>query len=152
VSKRPVPIGTILFFLFTVFTLLEIWVLVLVTKACGLGTTILLTVITAFVGAALAKHEGLSVVRKVKTEFARGELPALPLAEGVMILIAGALLLTPGLITDAIGFSALIPPCRRLYCRAAIKWAKKRFQLVNIGPRPEAEPQIVEPWPQKEDD
>jgi UPF0716 protein FxsA len=149
-NGRPFPIGTALFFLFSVFTLLEIWVLVLVTKACGLGATILLTLGTAIAGAALAKRAGLSVMQKAQTQLANGQVPARPLAEGVMILVGGALLVTPGLITDVIGFSTLIPPCRRLYVKLALRWAMKHFQMVNIGPRPE--PQIIEPWPTKEDD
>jgi len=156
-NKRRFPIGTVLFLLFSVFTLLELWVLVLLSSAWSVGATILLVFATAIIGAALAKREGLAVIQKAKTQLESGQIPAKPLAEGVMILIGGALLLTPGLITDVIGFSTLIPPCRRVYGRLALRWAKKHFQMVSIGPNaprpePEPDPQIIEPWPKEEDD
>lgn len=126
--RRNYPIGTILFFLFSAFTLLELWILVLLTKATSLGFTILVTIVSAIVGASLAKREGIAVLQRAQAELAAGRLPAKPLADGVMILIGGALLITPGLITDFIGFTTLLPFCRRFYSKFLMNWAKRHFQ------------------------
>lgn len=78
-----------------------------------MGYTIVLVVGTAALGAALLRHQGLSTLAKVQMSMNQGELPATELVEGLMLLIAGALLLTPGFFTDVFGFLVLIPALRR---------------------------------------
>ncbi len=126
-APRRVPIGSILFLLFSAFTLLELWILVLLTRATSLEFTILLTIVSAIIGASLAKRQGLAVMIRMRRELNMGHIPARPLADGVMILLGGALLITPGLITDVLGMSTLIPFCRDLYARILIRWAKRHF-------------------------
>ncbi len=79
----------------------------------GIGYTIALVIGTAALGAALFRHQGLSTLAKVQMSMNQGDLPATELIEGLMLLIAGALLLTPGFFTDVFGFLALIPALRK---------------------------------------
>lgn len=130
---RRFPIGTVLFFFFSAFTLLELWLLVLLTRATSLGFTIVLTIISALVGAALVKHEGLAVLARARNELQSGRFPAQALVDGIFILLGGALLITPGLITDGLGFSTLLPVCRRFYGRLAVAAFQKHFLHLERG-------------------
>lgn len=130
---RRFPIGTVLFFLFSAFTLLELWLLVLLTRATSLGFTIALTLISALVGAALVKHEGLAVLARARKELHDGRFPAGALVDGIFILLGGALLITPGLITDGLGYSTLLPVCRRFYGKLAVAAFHKHFLSFGQG-------------------
>ena len=89
----------------------------------GALPTVALVVLTAVVGAALMRAQGFSTVQKVQRQLARGEIPAVAMVEGAFILVAGALLLTPGFITDFIGFCCLFPPLRQgLIRRMAVRF------------------------------
>ena len=103
----------LLLILFLVVPLAEIYVLIEVGSEIGAIATVALVVLTAVVGAALMRAQGLAVLLRARATMARGEAPALEMLEGAAILIAGALLLTPGFITDAAGFACLIPPVRQ---------------------------------------
>jgi UPF0716 protein FxsA len=70
-------------------------------------------VLTAVIGAALARHQGLATLRRLQATLDRGEPPAIELLEGVLLLAGALLLLTPGFFTDALGFACLIPPVRQ---------------------------------------
>lgn len=120
-SRVPVvrmPALRFLFLLFLLVPLVEIYLLVKVGQVIGAASTIALVVLTAVLGAILLRWQGLSTLNRVRGALARGELPALPLLEGLCLLLAGALLLTPGFFTDAIGFALFVPPLRR----AVGKW------------------------------
>lgn len=132
--KRRYPIGTILFLLFVSFTLLEIWLLFVLTRPTNIWITILTAIVSAMLGSWMAKREGLSVLNRARQELASGRFPGGPLADAVMILLGGALLITPGLVTDLIGFSTLLAPCRRIYSRLLVRWAKKNFTMAQIHP------------------
>ena len=103
----------LLFVIFLIVPIVEIYVLIEVGSRVGALTTVALVVFTAVLGAALMRQQGFATLQRVQREVASGELPALTLMEGAFILVAGALLLTPGFVTDAIGFSFLVPPWRR---------------------------------------
>lgn len=103
----------ILLALFLIVPLIEIWLLITVGGAIGAGWTVFLVVLTAFIGALLVRAQGLSTWARSQAMLRQGELPAVELLEGVALLIAGALLLTPGFFTDAVGFALLVPPLRR---------------------------------------
>jgi UPF0716 protein FxsA len=100
--------------LFVGLPLLELFVLVQMGRLVGLWPTIGLVVLTGFAGAALARLEGLRTLWKIRGELARGRLPGHALFDGLAILVGGALLLTPGILTDLLGFSFLLPPTRKL--------------------------------------
>ena len=103
-----------LFILFLVVPLVEIYILLEVGSRIGVWWTILLIVLTAFVGARLVRLQGIATWRRFQTSLLQNELPALALLEGLCLLLAGALLLTPGFFTDGVGFAILIPGFRRL--------------------------------------
>lgn len=103
----------IFFILFLVVPLVEIYLLIKVGGVIGAGWTVFLVVFTAVVGAALLRQQGLSTLRRLQTCTQRGEIPAIPLIEGGFLLVAGALLMTPGFFTDTVGFLFLVPPIRQ---------------------------------------
>ena len=105
------------FILFLVVPFVEIYLLVEIGARIGAPWTILLVVLTAIVGAQLVRIQGLATWQRFQASLARNELPATALLEGLCLLIAGALLLTPGFFTDAAGFACLIPPFRRVLIR-----------------------------------
>ena len=99
-------------------------ILIEVGKALGLGGTLALVIATGILGAWLARWQGLRQLRLIQGELQQGKMPAPQLVDGVLILVAGIVLLTPGLITDACGFFLLIPPGR-----AVVRtWLKQVFR------------------------
>ena len=106
------PIFRYLFVLFLTVPLIEIYFLIQVGEVIGAWPTVLLVVITAVLGVWLLRWQGLSTLTRVQTSLEHGELPAQAMLEGMLLLVAGALLLTPGFVTDAIGFMILMPPLR----------------------------------------
>lgn len=121
----------ILFLLFLLIPLVEIYLLIKVGGIVGALPTVFLVVFTAVLGAGLLRIQGFSTMARVRNTLAEGGIPAVEMLEGAVLLVAGALLLTPGFFTDAIGFLCLIPPFRR----ALIKMALRRF-FVPFGRGP----------------
>ncbi len=103
----------LLLLLFIAVPLAEIWLLLQVGGMIGALPTIGLVVLTAAVGAVLVRAQGFSTVLEVRRSLDAGEVPAVAIIEGIFLLVAGALLLTPGFVTDMIGFACLVPPLRR---------------------------------------
>ncbi len=103
--------------LFVVLPAVELALLIEIGGRIGTATTLGLIVVTGMVGAALARSQGLRVVADTQQRLAAGELPADALVDGVLILVAGALLVTPGVLTDAFGFLCLVPAFRRVVKR-----------------------------------
>lgn len=117
---RPV---SILFILFIVVPPVEIGLFIAIGGRIGLVPTMAIVLLTAVIGASLVSRQGRGELVKLQTEFAAGQFPAKPLAHGAMILVSGALLITPGFLTDAIGFSLLSPPIRE----ALRRWGVRRW-------------------------
>lgn len=105
------PILLLLFFL---VPLAEIYLLIEIGGVIGVGWTIFCVVFTAVLGAFLVRAQGFSTVNRIRAQLDQGQLPAVEMIEGLLLLVAGALLLTPGFFTDAVGFVFLTPPLRRL--------------------------------------
>jgi len=121
-----------IFPIFVVMTLLEIYVLVSVGESIGGFSTILLVVITALIGSILLKQQGWSTMAKAQNAMANGQTPAFEMMEGVVILVSGVLLLTPGFITDGIGLLGLMPFSRVYFIdRILSKNAEKVFSQKN---------------------
>ena len=99
---------------FILLPIAELWLLFKVDAHLGLGATLLIVVVTGFVGAWLARAQGLMVMMQIQRDLNEGRMPAPRLLDGTMILVAGALLITPGLITDTVGFLLLVPSVRVL--------------------------------------
>lgn len=95
--------------IFTVIPLIELYLLLKVGSVIGVFNTIALVILTALTGAYLARRQGLETLAKIRQQLSLGTLPADELIDGVSILVASLLLVTPGLLTDAFGFSLLIP-------------------------------------------
>ena len=93
---------------------LEAIVIVKLVHSAGLLNALMLVFITGVVGVGLARSQGFRIVREIQIDLAVGRMPAPRMIDGVMILVAGALLITPGLITDLVGFALLIPGVRQI--------------------------------------
>lgn len=103
--------------------LIEIGLFIEIGGALGLWPTLALILITAALGAGLMRAQGFAAMMRMRDAMERGEDPRGPLAEGAMILVAGALMLTPGFFTDALGLLFLLPPVRH----AVIAWVGPRL-------------------------
>jgi UPF0716 protein FxsA len=113
-------------------TLLEIYVIVSVGESIGGFSTILLVIITALIGSMLLKQQGWSTMAKAQNAMANGQTPAFEMLEGVVILISGVLLLTPGFITDTVGLLGLMPFSRAYFINKILsKNADKMFTQQN---------------------
>ncbi len=104
----------ILFLLFVTVPLVEIYFLIQVGQQVGALTTVLLCILTATLGAILLRIQGLLTLLRAREKLNQGEIPADHLLEGLILLIAGVLLLTPGFVTDVIGFLCLVPSLRSM--------------------------------------
>ena len=119
-----------LILLFTVVPIVELALLIKVGQYIGVGYTLGIVVITGVVGAYLAKLQGLLTLRRIQDDINQGRMPADRLFDGVLILCGGILLLTPGFITDLIGFMGLIPFTRNLFKQ----WLKQKAKdIINHG-------------------
>ncbi len=111
------PVG-LLFLLFLLIPLVEIYFLIQVGSVIGAIPTIALVIFTALLGAMLLRVQGLTTLQRTRAALAQGQVPATEMFEGVLLVLAGALLLTPGFVTDTIGFLFLVPALRK----AVIHW------------------------------
>ncbi|MGD8931911.1 MAG: FxsA family protein [Chromatiales bacterium] len=102
-----------LLLLFIAIPLVELYLLIKVGVEIGAFPTIFLTLFTALLGAWMVRHQGFTTLTRVRESIQRGEVPALQMMEGTVLLISGFMLLLPGFITDCVGFVLLIPPLRR---------------------------------------
>jgi UPF0716 protein FxsA len=121
-----------LFPIFVVVTLAEIYVLVSVGQAIGGLSTVLLVIITAFIGSSLLRQQGWSTMAKAQQSMAEGRAPAMEMLEGVVILVSGILLLTPGFLTDGLGLLGLMPWSRHYFINHFLeKNAERVFRSRN---------------------
>lgn len=118
--------------LFVAAPLVELYLLIEVGTVIGAIPTIALTVFTAVLGGMLVRLQGVSVLLRVRELTERGEIPAIEMLEGAVLLLAGLALLLPGFITDALGFVLLITPVRRALI---LGWLRRRGVL-HPGQRP----------------
>lgn len=117
-----------LLFLFIAVPAVELILLIKLGGLIGLLPTVAIIFVTGALGATLARWQGLSVLHQIQTQMAQGQLPANALFDGVIILLAGALLLTPGFLTDIVGFLSLVPSVRNVFKRAIRKRIEKSIQ------------------------
>ncbi|MCX2778975.1 FxsA family protein [Microbulbifer thermotolerans] len=103
-----------LLLLFIAMPILEMWLLITVGSEIGALPTIGLVLFTAVLGMALLRRQGLSTVMRARQKAEAGELPAREMVEGIFLAVGGVLLLTPGFITDLLGFACLVPGLRQL--------------------------------------
>ncbi len=115
--------------LFTLVPLAELYLLIRVGEWMGAGPTIALVLVTGLLGAALAKREGARVVRSWQASMAQMKVPEEGVLSGVLVLVGGVLLVTPGVITDFVGLSLLFPPSRRVVAKYVKRWAERRVEV-----------------------
>ena len=132
-DTRPVPGMRYLVAMFIGVPIVEMLILIEVSGLIGGLPTVALVVLTATIGVWLLRLEGLATMRRVQERMARAELPETELLEGAMLLMGGALLLTPGFVTDAIGFVCLVPVLRRPVARFLLARVLARVTVVGAG-------------------
>ncbi len=147
--------------LFVVLPLVELTLLKLLWDSTNLFVTISLVLSTGFLGATLARIQGMTAWRKIHESMSAGRPPGKEMVDGVMILLAGAVLVTPGLITDSLGFLLLVPAFRRWLGSKTVEVFKKRtlakFSVHTSGgtagpAAPQPEPTIIDAEYTKVDD
>ena len=131
----------LLFLTFLLVPLLEIYLLIEIGSVIGAAWTVAGVVGTAVVGAALVRWQGLAALGRFRSATEAGELPATTIIEGLALLVAGALLLTPGFFTDAIGFVLLTPPLRQTLIR---RWFSGRAELMGSPTQRKGDSRYVE--------
>lgn len=119
----------LLFAVFIVVPLLEIFAFIQVGSAIGALPTLGLIVLTAIVGALLVRRQGLKVVLDARESLARDELPLAAAVQGGLLLFAGLLLLTPGFVTDSVGFLLLVPAVRSLVAVRILRWLEAKTKI-----------------------
>ena len=119
----------ILFLLFIVVPIIEIAVLMQVGELIGAWPTVAIVIITAWLGAKNVKTQGIATVQNLQNKMAQGEAPSEEIVAGLLLLVAGVLLVTPGFVTDAFGLSLLIPQVRL----GLVKSVQKHITMQTIG-------------------
>jgi UPF0716 protein FxsA len=137
-------VAPLLFLLLLVVPIAELWVIVEVAGALGILETLALLVLVSVAGAWLLKQQGMATWLRLKRSLERGDIPAEEVTDGALILLGGALLLTPGFLTDLVGLTLLLPPSRAVikgsFRRFVVKWAGRRW---GVAPRRRREVEVV---------
>lgn len=118
-----------LLLLFIIAPIIELFLLVKIGQIIGVIPTIALVLLTAIIGSQLVRRQGLGVMNRIRAAQARGEAPALPMLDGAALLLAGFFLLTPGFISDTLGFLLLIPRLRERLAKSLLS----RFVILTPG-------------------
>ena len=151
-----------LLLLFILVPALELWLLIEIGSRVGALPTLSLIVLTGALGAYLARRQGLGALHRIRSDTAQGRIPASSLADGLFILVAAALLLTPGILTDGLGFLLLTPPVRNRLKREiwrrleqageegrihfsfeSVFTGRTRSEPINVTPRDAREERVV---------
>lgn len=123
---------TKLLLLFIIVPVVELYVLIEIGRKIGTWHTIGIIVLTGILGAYLVKSQGFLILRKIQNDLNEGILPGDSLIQGAIILAGGILLITPGFITDTIGFAFLIPVGREVVKKYLLKWLKGKIREGNF--------------------
>ena len=122
---------TLLLLTLLIVPLVEIYFLIAVGRVIGAGSTILVVVVTAVIGAWLLRLQGLQTLNRLQDALGRGELPAAEMVEGLILLVTGVLLLTPGFFTDGAGFLCLVPAVRAILARRLLRHFTTRAKVTT---------------------
>jgi UPF0716 protein FxsA len=133
-----------LFLLFTVVPLVELTLLLLLGRYTSVMTAVGFVIVTAIIGALLLKWQGLAAWRRVQDDLRAGRMPTDSLIDGLLIVLASVLLVTPGVLTDLVGITLLVPWFRVWYRRLAMWYFKTRFTLRFTGEMPGQPPRRSE--------
>ena len=122
----------VLLFLVVVFLavpIVEIYLIVEVTRYAGILNTIALLILVSVIGAWMVRREGLGILRRAQSELAAGRTPGRQMVDGLLLLVAGVLMLTPGFATDTLGLALLFPPSRSTVREVLIRRFARRVNL-----------------------
>ena len=153
VFQRSSDVYYYILLLFVALPLVELVLLKSLWDATSLPATIALVLATGFLGATLARMQGMSAWRKIHESMAGGRQPGPELVDGAMVVLAGAVLITPGLITDCVGFALLVPWVRQRLGKWGVEAFKKRtlakFKVHKSGgasaqSEPQPEPTVID--------
>ncbi len=135
----------ILLLAFVITPIVEIAVFIEIGGEIGLWATLAIVIVTAMVGTALLRAQGLATLARARQSLARGEFPVRQVFDGACLLVAGALLLTPGFVTDGIGLALFLPPVRGLLGRWLLASGRLNLDMAtDAGSRPGREDGVVE--------
>jgi len=136
---------------FIVLPLLELWVLIQAGSAIGVLNTIVLVIAVSAVGAWMVRREGFGLLARVQGRLQAGEVPTNELVDGLLVAMAGALMLTPGFVTDGFGLLCLFPPTRAVIRSGLISRYKDRVAVRSTfpkgsggGPRPGGRGDVID--------
>lgn len=118
-----------LLLIFTVIPFIELFLLLELAQATSALTTFAIIITTGVIGAYLTKYEGLDVISKIKNAFNMGQLPTNQMIHGLCLIIGGAFLITPGILTDIVGFTLVVPYTRTFYVNVLKEWAMKNINV-----------------------
>ena len=118
---------------FTIIPIIEIYLLIEIGSIFGALTAITLVILTGFLGAFMARMQGLQTLFRIQESLREGRMPSGELLDALLIVIAGVVLLTPGFLTDSAGFLLLIPTTRN----SIISWLQRQIELKYMSNRPE---------------
>ena len=121
------------FIAFTIIPIIEIYLLIEIGSFFGVLTAITLVILTGFLGAFMARMQGLQTLFRIQESLREGRMPSGELLDALLIVIAGLVLLTPGFLTDSAGFLLLIPTTRN----SIISWLQRQIELKYMSTRPE---------------
>jgi UPF0716 protein FxsA len=114
---------------FIVVPMLELMLLLKIGQSIGVLPTVALVIATALTGAFIISRQSLSVISRALEALSDGRVPVEPVLDGLFLMVAGALLLTPGLVTDVAALFLLIPPVRRTIAHASMRWLARRARI-----------------------
>jgi UPF0716 protein FxsA len=136
-----------LLLLFITVPLIELYLFFKIGSRIGLPYTLAIIIITGVLGAWLTKVQGLRTLARFQKATAEGRMPHEEVLDGLMILVAGAVLLTPGFLTDTVGFLLLVPAIRAIVRQGLARYVKNHVQIVTaeINPNPSSNPQAQFP-------
>ncbi len=132
--------------LFLLFVLLPLADLVLIWMLLQIhvSLTVLWILVSGLVGAWYVRRQGMEVLADIRASVEENRVPTNILVEGGIVILAGGLLITPGILTDLLGFSMLIKPCRRWYRRRFLAWLKKKVSITTYSPGQPAQDDILD--------
>lgn len=119
-----------LLLIFVIIPIVELAVIIQVGQAIGVLNTVVLLLLVSFLGSWLVKREGMAVWRRFQDQVHSGVVPGKEIADGVMILLAGALLISPGFVTDVFGVLLLLPPVRAVVRAALLRRTASRVRRI----------------------
>jgi len=126
------PMVGVILLLFVLVPLAELYVIIQVGQAFGALNTIALLILISAIGAWLVKREGMAVWRRFQQQVEAGAVPGKEIADGVMILFAGALLMSPGFLSDVVGIFLLLPPVRAAVRTYVLRRAARRAGIIRL--------------------